>query len=1091
MTGKSTLSARTLSRHLSLVLLLLSLTVTAFAQDKTVQGTVKDTKGQPVIGASIVVPGTTTGTTSDVQGNYTIKVPAGTKTLQFSYIGMENLTLEIKGDRLDAVLKDASLAMDEVVVIGYGTQRKSDLTGSIASVSEKVLASMPVTSTAQAITGRMAGVQITTTEGSPDAEVKIRVRGGGSVTQDNSPLYVVDGFPVSSISDIAPSDIASIDVLKDASSTAIYGARGANGVVIITTKSGKEGKVQVNFNAYWGVKEITRTLDVLDPYEYVFWQYEIAKRGGEGTSSEPSQSVRTFQKYYGVFEDMELYKSKQGTNWQDEVFGRSAFQQYYNLGVTGGGKSLRYNIGLTRNAEDGIMLGSGFTRNNITAKLNGDISKKFSFDFNTRFSHTVVDGAGTSTSGSSSNSRLKHTIKYAPVDGLVNFDVTDDNDETETNPSIYYNPVMVTNDDYKQVKRLLQTYNAAVNYKPVKWLTFRSEWGAEFGNERTDRYYGPTTSNARNYMGLPIAEIDTKETQRLRTANTLTFDKKDLFGDGHNLTVLLGQEASTYFYKTVEDESRYFAAGTTIESALSMMELGTPQPTRTFIGPDDNLLSFFGRINYSGKGRYLATFTMRADGSSKFAKGNRWGYFPSAAVAWRISDEKFMASTRQWLDNLKLRLSYGMAGNNRITDNLWRMLYTTDVPSNKYYYINGIQQNQLIPDPNSGLSNPALKWETTITRNIGIDVSLFNGRLNATADFYWNTTKDLLLEANIPSNTGFSYQMQNIGKTSNKGIELTLDGTIVDTKDFMLTASFNISFNRNKIEELGQTKSFTASSYWFSSGKTPDADYLIEEGRPIGQIYGYVTDGMYAFSDFTYTDGKWVLNPGVPDNHGVAGQSDFAPGALKFKKIGSDGSSTITAANDRTVIGDTNPKHTGGFSLNATWKNFDFSAFFNWVYGNDIYNANKLEFTTYPDTKLYGNILSIMSSSNRFSYVDRTTGKSLLNDPEALQAYNRNATIWSPVMTGTPVHSWAVEDGSFLRLNNITLGYTLPSHITKKVSIERLRVYVTGYNLYTWTNYTGYDPEVDSRRATPLTPGVDYSAFPRTRSWVAGINITF
>ena len=379
----------------------------------------------------------------------------------------------------------------------------------------------------------------------------------------------------------------------------------------------------------------------------------------------------------------------------------------------------------------------------------------------------------------------------------------------------------------------------------------------------------------------------------------------------------------------------------------------------------------------------------------------------------------------------------------------------------------------------------------TYTRNLGLDFGFFNNRLSGTIDAYYNTTEDLLIRADIPTSTGFKYQMQNIGKTSNRGIEFFIDAYIIEKRDFTLSASFNIAFNKNKVEELGDVKMSLQNSGWYGSASGPTGDYLLKEGEPIGQMWGYVTDGMYKYSDFTYdpVTETYTLKEGVPDNSTLIGASYFGPGTLKFKKLSGEGD-IVNAAEDRTIIGNANPKHVGGFSLSANYKGLDCSAFFNWVYGNDVYNANKLEFTSYPDSRLYGNLLDIMNWENRFTTVHPETGD-FVYSPEGLQMLNQNSNIWHPMMSRMVLHSWAIEDGSFLRLNNITLGYTFPKSLTNRFFVEKLRVYVTGYNLWTWTNYSGYDPEVDTRRATPLTPGVDYSAYPRSKSVIAGINLTF
>ncbi|HDR51796.1 MAG TPA: TonB-dependent receptor [Mariniphaga anaerophila] len=1052
------------------------------AQQQTVTGTVTDSEtGEALPGVNIVIKGTTTGTISDVDGNYRINVNnLQTDVLEFRFIGFAEQEVPLNGRTVvDVAMEMTSFGIDEVVAVGYGTVRKRDLTGSVSSVSGESLQDIPVASTAQALTGRLAGVQITTTEGSPDAEIKIRVRGGGSITQDNSPLYIVDGFPVSSINDIAPTDIASIDVLKDASSTAIYGARGANGVIIITTKDGVEGDVSVNYNMYYGVKQIAGTLDVLSPYEYVLWQYELAGESGN--------TARNFQRYYGVFGDLELYKAQKGSNWQEELFGRDAVTQYHNASVTGGSSRTRYNLSMTRTDDQGIMLGSGYVRNNINLRLNSKVSDRVTLDFNTRFADTNVTGAGTSTEGSSTNSRLKHAIKYSPVRGLQEFLEAVDFDTDMEAASQLYNPVDVVNDDYRSSDRKNITFNAGASFELIDGLVLKSDWGVEFENRRDDRFYGPSTSQSKNNSGgTPMVNVETREGLTQRVANTLSYAKNDLF-PGHDLTVLLGQEIYSFKTKRIEMESRFFPNDVDQNAALAMLNLGTPQPTVSFISPENKLSSFFGRVNYNILERFLATFTFRADGSSKFAAGNRWGYFPSAAIAWRLSEESFLQGA-DFLSNLKLRASYGTAGNNRIDDDMWKMLYTTS-DGNKPYYIDENLQNQLVPG--TTIANPDLRWETTYTRNVGLDFGLFNSRVNGTIDAYLNNTRDLLIRANIPSNTGYDFQMQNIGETSNKGIELSLDGYLVQTRDFSLNASFNIAFNVNKVEELGDVKMSLQSSGWYGSSSGPTGDYLLQEGQPVGQMWGYVTDGMYRYDDFDYNPEteSYTLKPGVPDNSALIGARFFGPGTLKFKKLSGEGT-VINPDEDRTIIGNANPKHTGGFNLTATYKGLDFSAFFNWVYGNDIYNANKLEFTSFPDTRLYGNLLDMMKWEDRFSTINRETGE-FVYSPEGLAALNQNVTIWHPMMSRVVLHSWAIEDGSFLRLNNLTLGYTLPQSLTSRAFIERLRFYVTGYNLFILTNYSGYDPEVDTRRSTPLTPGVDYSAYPRSRSIIAGVNVTF
>lgn len=1061
--------------------MLLLICSTAWAQTRKITGKVTDGKG-PLIGVSIKLKGTTNVTTTNQNGSFTINIPsAGNPVLIFSYVGFVAKEVNV-GSRseITVTLNDDAKGLNEVVVIGYGSVKKGDLTGAVGIVKGADLAKVPVPNVAEALIGKVAGLQIVATEGSPDAEIKVRLRGGGSISQDNSPLYVVDGFPVDNISNISSSDIESMTFLKDAASTAIYGSRAGNGVIVITTKEGKEGKVNVTANVYAGFRNITKELSVLSPYEYVLYQYEL-------------DQTATFQNYYGVYQDLDIYKSIKGRNWQNEVFGRNAPQQFYNIGLNGGAKSSRFNLGLTRNKEESVMLGSGYERNNLNFKLNTDISPKLSVDFNTRLSYMLIDGAGVNT-GSGSNTRLRNSIKYAPTRGLREFEqsvVDDDFIDAETN-SLLYDPVKSVNDEYKKQNRLATNFNAGLRWKIVDALSFRSEAGYEFKNERSDFVSGPATPDARNYGAQPIGKINTLNGGSYRISNYFTYNRPKFINANHSLNVVAGQEIISKWDKTVNIESRFFPVNMKANEVLASMTYGTPVPTITYISPEVNLSSFFARANYAYLNKYLLTATFRADGSSKFAKINQWSYFPSVAVAWKISEEDFLKGQSDWLDQWKFRVSYGSTGNDRIPSGLWQLNYNSSA-ENKPYFPGEKEASQLIPG--NALPNPSLKWETTVNRNIGTDISLFKGKVNATIDVYWNTTKDLLVQAPVSPNSGFQFQYQNFGSTSNRGIELSIDGTIIDKKDFSISAAFNIGFNKNKVDEYknGDVNFKTYTSGWNGTAQPLD-DYLIQQGSPVGQMYGYVTEGMYSFNDFTWNTAtrKWDIVPGVADNSGLISANYFGPGTLKFKDINGDNK---IDAQDKQVLGNANPKYTGGFTLTSRYKAFDLSAAFNWTVGNKIYNANKLDYSAYLLSRKYQNITNNMSLEHRFTTIDPLTGFNVATgangNPTRLMELNQNATIWHPIMTQTPLHSWAVEDGSFLRLNTLTVGYTIPKRLSGKVGMSNLRFYVTGYNLFLITNYTGFDPEVDARRNPPVTPGVDYSAYPKSRSFVAGINVAF
>lgn len=1072
-----------------MVVLLLLFTTFGMAQTILVKGKVTEAEnGVSIPAANVVLKGTSTGIVTDNEGNYTLSVPA-TGTLVFSFIGFKSVEVPVAGKKeINVALFAESIGLDEVVAIGYGTQRRINLTGAVGSVSGKELQKSPTVSIAQALTGKIAGVQSTTTDGSPDAEIVIRVRGGGSVTQDNSPLYIVDGFPVNSINDIPPTDIESIDVLKDASSSAIYGARGANGVVIITTKSAKGGKTTISYNYYLQAKTLSKKLDVLSPYEYVLAQYEYAAlRGGS--------DLTNFNRNFGVYDDLDLYKYQKGTDWQDELWGRNIFSKFHNLSVSGGSEKTRFNLSGTYNSDEGLLVGSGYTRFTLNFKLNHEISKKLNLDLSARFSDTKIDGAGTA---GTANLRVTDGITARPVNGLLDvldLDPNQSNEDYATFASSLINPKQLAAQDWRNRKTQALNVNIGLTWKIIKDLSLRSEVGYDKSFEDLKRYYGPLTTTSKNEGGnLPLGEMTTTASPRYREANTLTYILRP--GEKQDLNLMVGQEIISGNSVQYYQRAKYFSETLAPEKMFANMALGTVDRISTNVGTDDKLASFFGRAIYQYDQRYLATVTLRADGSSKFGPGNRWGIFPAAALGWRISEEEFMKGNTAF-SNLKLRLSFGEAGNNRIGSDLWKRSYAI---SNVRTYGLGDVTNPYYAPASTLLVNPNLKWETTITRNAGLDFGLFREKLTGTFDVYWNTTKDLLVESDIPSYLGYAKQMRNIGQTSNKGVELTLNGHLIEKEDFSLSASFNIGINKSNIDELDGVNEKSFNSNWASTDLKNQDDYRLRVGETVGLMYGYVTDGYYSVDDFSSYDAVknlYTRKDGVPTTGLYGGTIGIRPGTLKLKDLsGPNGvPDGLIDGLDRTVIGNATPKHTGGFSIDVRYKQFDLSAIFNWVYGNDIYNANKIAASQYYRTT-YGNILNTMNSANRFKYIN--DAGAVVTNLEQLRALNQNATIWSPFSFGAAIpvfHSWAVEDGSFLRLNNLTLGYTVPKLLSQKIGMSNLRFYATGTNLWIWTNYTGYDPEVSStvRNSSynALTPGVDFSSYPKSRSITVGVNVTF
>lgn len=1059
----------------------LACTANVFAQ-RTVSGKVTDEAGIGLPGVSIVLRGTSGGTQTKADGTFTITAPAsGTVELSFSSAGYKPFTLATSGtEPVTVTLQKEVSSLEDVVVIGYGTARRRDLTGSVSSVSARQLRDVPVNSAAEALAGRLAGVQITRTEGAPNADVLIRVRGGGSITQDAQPIYIIDGVQVeNALSVISPQDIASIDVLKDASTTAIYGARGANGVVIITTKGGRNAKPTISYNGFIGFRELANKLEVMSPYDFVTYTYER-------TRSSAADSTTFAQTYGTTWDTLQNYKNAPAADWQEEMFGRRAMMQTHNISLTGGNAETQYNLSVTSNKEEGVMLGSDFDRKLVNFKFDHSFSSAIRVGLTTRYNNTVVNGAGTSSEGSSSTNRLRQSIKYRPIllngADLLDYD-PDYASQTNANSLALINPILLNQAEYRRNISNTTNLTGYVNIALNKYLSFRSTLGYDYYNIRRNLFDDSITSNSKQVSaGLPLASIDIFNRTTINNSNVLTFtmDKSGLpFSDNNDLSVLIGHEIYEDRGKSLLTETRYFPLGISADRALANMNLGSgpqgqAQPKPISSEGTSKLLSFFGRLNYAFRDKYLLTASFRADGSTKFSPDNRWGYFPSGTFAWRISQEKFMQGLSSVINDLKLRVGYGEAGNNRIND----FLYLTAFGTNTQY---GLNDRSITGYYAPNLANALLVWEENISRNIGLDASFLNNRIQLSVDVYKNSSENLLVEVAVPANSGYTKQIQNVGSVSNKGVEFQITAIPVQSKAFTWTANFNASFNKNRIESLGAFQDFyTQNSGWAGSNVPPD--YIVKEGSPVGSIWGFITDGFYTADDFNYNaaTNTYTLKPGVVNNTLITPQ----PGTLKLRDI--NGDTALTEA-DRSIIGDATPKVYGGLNQQFTYKNFDLSVFVNFQFGNDVYNANKLEFTS--GYTINSNLLAIMN--DRWRSVNEQG--QVVRDPDALAKLNVNAKLWSPSTSANSFypHTWAVESGSFVRLNNVTIGYTLPVALTKRVKVERARFYVTGNNLAILTDYSGYDPEVSTRRNAGTTPGVDYSAYPRSRSFIFGVNLSF
>jgi TonB-dependent starch-binding outer membrane protein SusC len=1074
--------------RITLVVLLFLSPFLLFAQTQTIRGTVTDEKGAPLPGVSVLVKnkqsGTENGTQTDASGKFALTVNSGTGkiTVTLTYLGYKMRELTVDGSKpVDVQMVKEENSLEDVVVIAYGTAKKKDLTGAVASVGSKDLKDIPVNSVAEALAGRLAGVQVTTTEGRPGADILVRVRGGGSISQDNSPLYIVDGIPLeNALSIISPQEIENINVLKDAASTAIYGARGANGVVVITTKGGKEMKTKVSYDGYAGVRKIVNKLEVMKPYDFALYQYQRYNGSADDRA--------TFEKTYGRWADLDIYKDIPFTDWQDEVFGRNALNKTHVVGVTGGSKTTTFNLTLSNTKEDGIMLESGYRRTLASFKFDHKATDKLRIGINARYSRQRIDGVGTSSTGSQGTNRLRNSVRYRPfvVPGEEVEPKIDEFDADYANLTNLTNPVMLAHNELKYDYRNDINVNGYFSYDIIPNLTWKTVLGVTGTNAKTNIYNGAVTNVARSNANMPVVNINTGENVTLTNSNTITYKRS--LGD-HKFDVLAGQEIYQTKANTFNSTVKWIPVDLTVDQAFAGIQKASP-PTGQIQDPpttsqaETRLISFFGRVNYYYKDKFNVTGSLRYDGSNKFLYKNAFGAFPAVSAYWRISQEPFMENF-PFFSDLKLRASVGTAGNNRIDNDLFRTTFGTNTSS--YAFEEALTPGLAPP----ALANPGLKWETTVSRNLGLDFTIWRNRINGSIDYYYNSTRDLLLSVKVPTTSGYTDQIQNVGKTLNTGVELQLSAAIMNTKNFSWNASFNIATNKNEIVSLGNDpmgnplNSYKVMSGWVNSME----DFLVEVGKPIGQFYGYVTDGFYTVDDFDYNSSTkaYTLKADVPNSGEVAlGNRAPQPGDLKLQKL-SDSKEMKITTDDKKVLGNAQAKFTGGLNQQFTYKGFDLSVFVNWSVGNKVYNANRLEFTTtyqYKDN----NMLALMN--DRFKLFDENGVK--VTDPVQLAEMNADAKYWTPSLGNYFLHSFAIEDGSFLRVSNITIGYSLPQRLLTKTKVfSKFRVYATVNNLHTFTKYSGYDPEANTRRSNPLTPGIDYAAYPRSRFLLAGVNVSF
>lgn len=1041
-----------MNRLLLLLMIFLGLLIQTNAQEKNLTGAVKGNDGAPLVGVTVTVKGTNLSVQTNKNGQYSIGPVAPNAVLVFTSIGY--LKMEVPtGSKtiIDITLETEAVVMGDVVVVGYGTQRKKDVTVSIEKVSMGDLNKAPVRSFTEALAGRVAGVQVTSTDGQPGSASRIVIRGNNSITQDNSPLYIIDGFPMESPNSniLNSEDIESIEVLKDASATAIYGSRGSNGVIMITTKKGKEGPPVLTFNASYGIQQATKTMEMMSPYDFIRYQLER------------DSTTATALYLTGPGKTLNDYKTLAAIDWQGKVL-RTAPMKTYSINLAGGSANTKYFISGSINDQDGIILNSNYTRYQGKITLDHTITKRLKAGINTNYSFLKQSGitvAGANGGGTSSSTNLMYAVwGYRPLqssnsnieESLIDPDLNYANDY-RINPLL--NLQNALNNRY--TKNLIA--NAYAEYTILPDLKLKVTGGINSTTFRQDIFNNSKTQTGNPYSpnGMGVnGSVTYTENNTWLNENILSWNKK--MSKEQTLTLVgvasfQGGKVNSYGSSAilVPNESL----------GISGLDQGTPVSISSSIS-NWTLASFAGRVNYNLMSKYYFTASYRADGSSRFAPGRRWGYFPSASVAWRFKNEGFFKNITV-LSDAKLRIGYGANGNNRVGN--FDYLSTITQPIASSYTVNNSVVGGSIP---SAFGNADLKWETTYETNIGLDLSFFKSRVTLTADMYRKKTKDLLLLASLPPSSGYGSAYKNIGNVQNQGLELTLNTTNIRNNNFTWTSSFNIAFNQNKVLALTENQESMRFAAPFDNTWSNVPAYMAKLNNPLGQMIGYIWDGVYQYSDFyKNTAGVYVLKDEVPTNGNTRG--NIQPGDIKYKDINGDG---VINTSDYAVIGNGIPKHNGGFSNNFNYKGFDLNVFLQWSYGNDVMNGNKLMFE--------GNALNKATLNQFASYNDRWT-----------PANTSSAIFRTKGFFGDGFSSYIVEDGSFLRLKTVALGYTVPPKLLKRAKIKSLRVYVSAQNLFTWTNYSGMDPEVNIYNSA-VTPGFDWSSYPRATTVTFGANLS-
>ncbi len=1003
-------------------------------QQKRVTGKVTDaTTGEALPGVTIVIKGTTTGVASDLDGSYTLDVPSGSAVLQFTSVGYASQEVTVgQRDVINVAMQSDVTLIEELVVVGYGFKKKRDLTGSISSISASNIEDTPVKDVLSALQGRAPGVVVTANSGAPGAGITVRVRGHSSLNSGNDPLYVIDGVPVESnamtslngydmhglnpLSDINPGDIESIEVLKDAASTAIYGSRAANGVVLITTKRGREGQAKVTLNYFSGVSEITRHLGVLNAQQWreiIIDAYANLDRYNKATTpTEP---------HWTAIDSLNPMNNGD-VDWQSVMY-RKAWQHQVDLGVQGGTEAARYAFSTSYLDQDGIFLASNYKR--ITSRLNTDfkVSDKVTIGQNVSFTNGRNNRIN---AGGTGNLSLVQSILVRPPIYSLTY--------PDGSPINYFNgkrnPVGMAEEctHLNVTNRIIG--NQYLEYSILDNLMFRTSVSIDFISMKEDEFY-PTTVDYR--PGYNWGAVRARTNMNWANENYLTYNAT--IGEVHDVAAMAGFSMQDWRMETTGLDGSYFGS----DNIRTLNGAGTISNQVVNRTDEHSMLSYFGRISYNYKGRYLAEANVRVDGSSRFGADNRFGYFPSASAAWRFSDEAF-TNGLNFLTDGKIRISVGQTGNEAIPNYVQGGEFAIGT---NYLTMSGASPTVM--------PNQALKWEVTTQYNLGLDLAMFNSRVNFVADFYIKNTSDLLFAVPIPETTGFPYITRNIGDISNRGMEFAINTHNIN-REFQWSSSFNIGFNRNEVVDLPDEV--------LTNGYIKNGDYhILKEGEPIGTFYGWKFLGVYARDEDNVNGVKFGSVTGEP----------FIGGDPIWDDVNND---KVINDEDKQIIGDAQPVFAGGFGNDFSYKNFSLNVFLQFCYGNDIYShLNNMRNWVYA----YNNVST--DALNRWREQGDVTDypAPVRNDPKRNE-YLRVSDRW-------------IEDGSYMRLKNVTFSYTIPKAITSKAGISRLRAYVSGENLLTFTHYTGYDPEVNSYSG--LQVGVDEGSYPQSRTVVFGLNLEF